>query len=76
MILDYFEGHLKTSSARLLRLCVAETKCSELSGTLVYRGNGTIVHGVFSYTEIKQTWIIDSLKPIRSEYSLYPRYNA
>lgn len=50
-------------------LRVAETKCPELSGTLVYRGNNC-------YTEIKQTWIIDSPKPIRSEYSFYPRYNA
>lgn len=76
MILDHSEGHLETSSARLLHLCAAETKCSELSGTLVYRGNGAIVCGVFSYTEIKQTWIIDSLKPIRKEYSFYPRYKA
>lgn len=43
--LDHSEGHLKTSSARLLRLYVAETKCSELSGTLVFRGNSTIVRG-------------------------------
>ncbi len=52
---------------------MAETKRSQLSGTLVYGGNGTIVRGVFSYTEIKQTWIIDSLEPIRSGYSFYPR---
>lgn len=42
-LLDHREGHLKTSSTSLLQLCAAGAKCSELSGTLGYEGNSTIV---------------------------------
>lgn len=71
-IFDHSEGHLRTSWLERQRLPLPGWNWMPgafWNAALSERRRNCC-------TEIKQTWIIDRLKAIRTEYSFYPRYTA